>query len=322
MGSPSRLALLVTLFALAASAASAASASDYPACWWSGLPPSKPNITQTRCLDAEEYTCCDDCSDKRYALIEASTDGRIILNQMSEGLGDRFNGTNMMMCATFAGFASCQFHLEQFACATGCSPDAGRFFVKDKAGLRVMQVCNDYAQKVYSDCKGLSLAGLATLDRFFPTAERFMEDLFGKVGAAFGVYNYTVGVVPGLDKCFNGPNKVPKLPICCDPLPVPDNCPANVMNFTEFPDMKKYINREIKDRECGLLTDDILIEIARNVTTNNATIVGVPSNGSGSAPAGSNSTTTTKGGFVGAGMQGGAATLLSLLLALLVVIMG
>eukprot|EP00475_Leptophrys_vorax_P018183 TRINITY_DN24818_c0_g1_i1.p1 TRINITY_DN24818_c0_g1~~TRINITY_DN24818_c0_g1_i1.p1 ORF type:complete len:331 (-),score=-11.74 TRINITY_DN24818_c0_g1_i1:261-1253(-) len=225
-------------------------ASDYPLCWFSGLPPTRPNVTVTRCLDAQEWTCCSDCDDRRYALVEKSTDGKVVLNQVYPGLGMKFEKTNMMMCAQFSGFTSCQFYLEQIACATGCNPDAGDYFTMAPGQPRVMSVCNDFAQRVYKDCEGLSLPGVATLDRFFPTAQRFMEDLFGKIGSAFGVNNYTVKVVPGPDKCYNGPKNLPKLPVCCDPLPVPNNCPAHVMNFTEFPDMKRYINSTSNDPDC------------------------------------------------------------------------
>ncbi|CAI5492125.1 unnamed protein product [Closterium sp. Naga37s-1] len=96
--------------------------------------------------------------------------------------------------------------------------------------------------------------GVATLDKFFPTAERFMEDLFGKVGTAFGVYNFTVAVTPDASdqtQCYNGPKKLPPMPFCCDPLPIPiEKCPAKVMNFTEYPKMRQYINRTVTDRQC------------------------------------------------------------------------
>ncbi|CAI5935838.1 unnamed protein product, partial [Closterium sp. NIES-65] len=100
----------------------------------------------------------------------------------------------------------------------------------------------------------LAVPGVATLDKFFPTAERFMEDLFGKVGTAFGVYNFTVAVTPDASdqtQCYNGPKKLPPMPFCCDPLPIPiEKCPAKVMNFTEYPTMRQYINRTVTDRQC------------------------------------------------------------------------
>ncbi|GJP45067.1 hypothetical protein CLOM_g4463 [Closterium sp. NIES-68] len=260
-GAPLRAAsrMILALFLVAAFAAlvapvSAAKQSDFPACWYTGLPPARPNVTVTRCLDAAEWTCCSDCDDQKYALVEASTDGRVILNQIAAGLGDKFTNVNMMVCAQFSEFQQCQILLEQVVCATGCNPDSGSYF-KLIDGNRVMQVCNTFSQTVYQTCKGLSLPGIATLDKFFPSAERFMEDLFGKVGTAFGVYNFTVAVTPdGTDatQCYNGPKKVPAIPFCCDPLDVPvEKCPAKVMNFTEYPDMKKYINRTVTDKQCN-----------------------------------------------------------------------
>ncbi|CAI5458277.1 unnamed protein product [Closterium sp. Yama58-4] len=215
---------------------SAAKQSDFPACWYSGLLPVRPNVTVTRCLDAAEWTCCSDCEDRKYAVVEASTDGRVILNQVSPGLGDKFTNVNMMVCAQFSEFQQCQLLLEQVVCATGCNPDSGSYF-KLINGTRVMQICNPFSQTVYQTCKDLTLPGVATLDRFFPTAERFMEDLFGKVGTAFGVYNFTVAVTPSdsdQTQCYNGPKKLPPMPFCCDPLPIPvEKCPARVMNFTD-----------------------------------------------------------------------------------------
>ncbi|CAI5476284.1 unnamed protein product [Closterium sp. Yama58-4] len=211
---------------------SAAKQSDFPACWYSGLLPVRPNVTVTRCLDAAEWTCCSDCEDRKYAVVEASTDGRVILNQVSPGLGDKFTNVNMMVCAQFSEFQQCQLLLEQVVCATGCNPNSGSYF-KIINGTRVMQVCNAFSQTVYETCKGLTLPGVATLDRFFPTAERFMEDLFGKVGTAFGVYNFTVAVTPSdsdQTQCYNGPKKLPPMPFCCDPLPIPvEKCPARAV---------------------------------------------------------------------------------------------
>ncbi|CAI5537647.1 unnamed protein product [Closterium sp. Naga37s-1] len=145
--------------------------------------------------------------------------------------------------------------------AVPAPPRAGRVrhgvqpgYFKIINGTRVMQVCNAFSQTVYQTCKGLTLPGVATLDRFFPTPERFMEDLFGKVGTAFGVYNFTVAVTPDASdqtQCYNGPKKLPPMPFCCDPLPIPiEKCPAKVMNFTEYPNMRQYINRTVTDRQC------------------------------------------------------------------------
>ncbi|CAI5935842.1 unnamed protein product, partial [Closterium sp. NIES-65] len=116
-GSVLILALIASFVALIAPV-SAAKQSDFPACWYSGLLPVKPNVTVTRCLDAAEWTCCSDCEDRKYAVVEASTDGRVILNQVSPGLGDKFTNVNMMVRDTDCHHSACALaHM----CATGCS---------------------------------------------------------------------------------------------------------------------------------------------------------------------------------------------------------
>ena len=46
---------------------------DYPNCPLTGKPPKKLTVPGTRCTDAAEYSCCDDCMDIWYALNVMST---------------------------------------------------------------------------------------------------------------------------------------------------------------------------------------------------------------------------------------------------------
>lgn len=66
--------------------ATAASPSDYPLCPLTGLPPSKPNTTFSRCLGANQYSCCADCSDIRYGLTAVAAKGSTVLGSIAPAL--------------------------------------------------------------------------------------------------------------------------------------------------------------------------------------------------------------------------------------------
>lgn len=227
---------------------------QFPICPFTGLYPTKPNVTFTRCLAASEWSCCSDCTDRRYALAEVSANGSTIISQVSAGLGETLGGKDISLCGSFVGFKKCQHDLEQIICATGCNPESGRYLTLPKGKVGELRVCNDYANVVYENCKDLQLPGFSTLKTYFPTSERFMTILFGKVGAAFGVINYTVSVIPkeqGTGKCFNGPVTFPDSNICCDPLDVTPQCPMSKLNATMNPSYVPFIGRKLNPLECS-----------------------------------------------------------------------
>ncbi|CAI7868507.1 unnamed protein product [Closterium sp. NIES-54] len=228
-------------------------AQEYPLCPFTGLPPSKPNVTVSRCLDASEMTCCDDCSDRRYALAEVSANVTTLISTIDPRLLKLLKG-DVQICSSFVSHRECLDVLEQMICATGCNPDSGKYLELPPGEMGLMRVCAPYAQELYDKCKDVALPGFqGSISHYFNSAEKLITIMFRRVGQAFNALNYTVKVSPtseGTDKCYNGPTRLPEIDACCDPLPTTPDCPITKLNVTSFPQFVPFIGRTIADPTC------------------------------------------------------------------------
>ncbi|CAI7786169.1 unnamed protein product [Closterium sp. NIES-54] len=229
-------------------------AEKYPLCPFTGLPPTKPKVSASRCLDAAEMSCCKDCSDRRYALAEVSANVTTLISTVDPRLSNLLGARDIQLCSSFVNFRECQDLLEQMICATGCNPDSGKYLELPRGIAGEMRVCAPFADKVYEKCKDLPLPGFqGAISKYFNSGEMLMTTLFGRVGQAFDAINYTVVVTPvleGTDKCYNGPMKLPDTNVCCDSLPATKECPISQLNVTMHPEYKPFINRTIADPTC------------------------------------------------------------------------
>ncbi|CAI5471055.1 unnamed protein product [Closterium sp. Yama58-4] len=229
-------------------------AEKYPLCPFTGLPPTKPKVKASRCLDAAEMSCCKDCSDRRYALAEVSANVTTLISTVDPRLSNLLGGKDIQLCSSFVNFRECQDLLEQMICATGCNPDSGKYLELPRGVVGEMRVCAPFADKVYEKCKDLPLPGFqGAISQYFNSGEKLMTTLFGRVGQAFDAINYTVVVTPvleGTDKCYNGPTKLPDTNVCCDSLPATKECPISTLNVTMHPEYKPFIGRTIADPSC------------------------------------------------------------------------
>ncbi|GJP54306.1 hypothetical protein CLOM_g13411 [Closterium sp. NIES-68] len=245
------LLLLSSLILLAP--ASAQDVPIYPLCPYTKRPPSRSNLTFTRCVGATKYTCCPDCYDMKLALLAVSAKGSGILNQISAGLGGVLAGKDIQLCSIFASNSACQLHLEQVVCANGCDPESGNYLeIVNNNTKGILSVCSDYSSVVYGSCKDLPLPGFGTMADFFPTKELFMTKLFGAVIGLIGKLNYTVKVKAGTEACYNGPKALPAKTLCCDPLKVPKTCPRGTVSFKENPEFRPFVGRHVDSKSCSI----------------------------------------------------------------------
>ncbi|CAI5975684.1 unnamed protein product [Closterium sp. NIES-64] len=249
---PSRLLFSLLLLSLALIApVSAEDKPNFPLCPYTKQPPTKSNLTFTRCVGATKYTCCPDCYDLKLALLAVSAKGSGILNQISSGLGRVLVGKDIQLCSIFASNSACQLHLEQVVCANGCDPESGNYLqIVDRNTKGILSVCSDYSSVVYESCKDLPLPGFGTMADFFPTKELFMTKLFGAVIGLIGKLNYTVKIKPNNEACYNGPKALPATTLCCDPLKVPRTCPRGTVSFKENPEFRPFVGRQIDSKGC------------------------------------------------------------------------
>ena len=68
---------------------------EYKPCPTKGYYPKKANTTYTRCLAANELSCCQDCEDQYIMLRSISVNGTTLLDQFSPGLGEALGGKDL-----------------------------------------------------------------------------------------------------------------------------------------------------------------------------------------------------------------------------------
>ncbi|CAI5463539.1 unnamed protein product [Closterium sp. Yama58-4] len=231
---------------------SPSSAADYPLCPLTQKPPQKPTIVPSRCVDAAEASCCENCFDVGFALSGVLANETTILSQFAPSLARLLGGTEIQLCSLFVGFHDCANELEQVNCAVNCNPDSGNYVRKGEGvgANPIFTMCDGYASKMFEDCKGLPVPGTtATFGQFLDSKERMLNKTFGAIFPALGYTNTTLEIVPGTTGCYNGPAKINPRALCCDPLVPPANCPAGTVDDPRF---KKLMNRKLDEHDCAV----------------------------------------------------------------------
>ena len=73
---------------------------EYKPCPTKGYYPRKANTTYTRCLAANELSCCEDCEDQYVMLRSISVNGTTLLDQFMPGLGEALGGKQLSVRAS------------------------------------------------------------------------------------------------------------------------------------------------------------------------------------------------------------------------------
>ncbi|CAI5474333.1 unnamed protein product [Closterium sp. Yama58-4] len=160
----------------AAKAPAPAPPKTLPACPLTGKPATKPTIPHSRCVEAQQLSCCEDCADLTFpiqalavnvtAALETVSQGYLDMTKVSPDVGGTRlgangawmgdNGTRIGASAArgmnaLRGLEECEQLIEQLVCAVTCNPDSGYYFIDTPTGPN-MQVCKAFAQQVYNKC--------------------------------------------------------------------------------------------------------------------------------------------------------------------------
>ncbi|GJP54304.1 hypothetical protein CLOM_g13409 [Closterium sp. NIES-68] len=186
--------------------------------------------------------------------MEVSANVSKLISIIDPRLSKFLSNKDSQLCASFVGFRECQDLFEQMVCATSSNPDSGNYLELPPGEVGLMRVCSAFAQKLYDTCKDLPLPGFqGAISMYFSTAEKLMTLMFGRVAQAFDKLKYNVQVIPtneGTDKCYNGPKQIPKINVCCDPLPATPDCPLENLNVSMNPEYGPFVGRTIADPTC------------------------------------------------------------------------
>ena len=72
----------------------------FPNCPVTGKQPHKTSYTYTRCVDAKEYSCCQDCFEYSNSLVEKTANSSLVLSQMLPGATSALAGKDYSVCTT------------------------------------------------------------------------------------------------------------------------------------------------------------------------------------------------------------------------------
>ncbi|CAI6003957.1 unnamed protein product [Closterium sp. NIES-64] len=177
-----------------------------PACPLTGKPATKPTIPHSRCVEAQQLSCCADCADLTFPIQVLAID---------------------VAAALEPGHEECEQLIEQLVCAVTCNPDSGYYFIDTPTGP-YMQVCKAFAQQVYDKCSTLKVGDIS-VDMVIYNPEQLIKQAIVPL-VAEAVPGFTAGVSDV--GCYGGPQVLPATPLCCDPLAIPKTCPAGSVNTT------------------------------------------------------------------------------------------
>lgn len=218
-------------------------AQDYPNCPLTGEPPKAPTIAPTRCPSASKLSCCTDCYDLNYAIQALGANVTDIVDQASGGMASQLGlPADLDVCGIFYGVETCENLVEQVVCAASCNPDSGNYMTSTASGVN-LNVCPGFAQQVYDACGDLTFGGFVVKDLLYTPEDIFQQVINQVIAVAVPNFNSTITT----SKCFNGPDVIPKTPLCCDPLNVPDTCPTGSVNTTGAEDV---IGRTLNSTYC------------------------------------------------------------------------
>ncbi|CAI5514255.1 unnamed protein product [Closterium sp. Naga37s-1] len=194
-----------------------------PACPLTGKPATKPTIPHSRCVEAQQLSCCADCADLTFPIQVLAIDVAAALEPVTQGLAT----APADVCQLFKGHEECEQLIEQLVCAVTCNPDSGYYFIDTPTGP-YMQLCKAFAQQVYDKCSTLKVGDLSVDMVIYNPEELIKQAIVPLVAEA--VPGFTAGVSDV--GCYGGPQVLPATPLCCDPLTIPKTCPAGSVNTT------------------------------------------------------------------------------------------
>eukprot|EP00475_Leptophrys_vorax_P034221 TRINITY_DN5498_c0_g1_i1.p1 TRINITY_DN5498_c0_g1~~TRINITY_DN5498_c0_g1_i1.p1 ORF type:complete len:284 (+),score=6.46 TRINITY_DN5498_c0_g1_i1:127-978(+) len=222
-------------------------AQTYPNCALTGLPPAKPTAPHPRCPAANDMSCCTDCMDINTALQLVASNLSTLVTQVAPGF-ETLVPPEMKVCDVFTGQQQCASYVEEIICAVTCNPETGSFVTTGTNKTLILSVCDAYAKTAYDACTGIELLGFKLTD-LLSDPQSFIQGVVVNTVKVLGVpnFNATVAAAGVTDTCFNGASSKPATTACCDPLEVPDTCPAGTVNTTDY---ASVIGRPINATAC------------------------------------------------------------------------
>ncbi|CAI7911062.1 unnamed protein product [Closterium sp. NIES-54] len=158
-----------------------------PACPLTGKPATKPTIPHSRCVEAQQLSCCADCADLTFPIQVLAIDVAAALEPVTQGLAT----APADVCQLFKGHEECEQLIEQLVCAVTCNPDSGYYFIDTPTGP-YMQVCKAFAQQVYDKCSTLKVGDLSVDMLIYNPEELIKQAIVPLVAEA--VPGFTAGV--------------------------------------------------------------------------------------------------------------------------------
>ncbi|GJP38042.1 hypothetical protein CLOM_g22475 [Closterium sp. NIES-68] len=224
-------AALLTALLAATLLLTSTDAAAYPNCPLTGKPPTKPGVVPTRCVAAQQLSCCSDCSDLNYAVQSLAINVTAATEAAFGGFLD-LSTVPSSICPIMKGHELCQSLMEQLVCAVKCNPDSGNY-ITGNPGKYMLQICADHAQQIYNACSSLEFAGFVLGETFATSDDLIQQALVPLISAQIPGFNATVAKTA----CYAGPTVMPITPLCCDPLTIPPTCPPGSVNITAAKDI-------------------------------------------------------------------------------------
>lgn len=233
-------------------------AASMVACPLTGKMPQKTAHPFTRCLRANEFSCCESCADTLTGLQLIYANLTLLLLSINPALvdtyGDKIGG--FKLCGFIQGSEACLQQLEQLACGVHCDPDSGKYVEKSPGGAYVVRVCKDAADYVFNQCKDSHVTGLVSdVTSVVPDGKSMLNYVYGSFIRQAGLPAMTFTVIDdGSDNCYDIPaaSETPRQDLCCDPMvPIPEYCPANIREQVEGPEFSTHANSTKDILTCG-----------------------------------------------------------------------
>ncbi|CAI7755602.1 unnamed protein product [Closterium sp. NIES-54] len=208
-----------------------------PSCPFTGLQPSAPSVSPSRCPAAANLSCCPACSDLNGALQLASANMSALVAQLSPGATV---DPNLGVCKGFEGQQRCLQLLEDLNCASSCNPDSGAYI----SGTS-MRVCSAFASTLFDACTPVWMDTLQ-LSQLFPDASSLLASFASNVTKIMGSL-VTTFAIDDSSACFNGTGIYPQYTACCDPYSSLPSCPVTSLDPSKY---QSVVNRTIDSNSC------------------------------------------------------------------------
>ncbi|CAI5929351.1 unnamed protein product [Closterium sp. NIES-65] len=188
----SLLVALVTCSAAATPPAAPASASGATAnvCPATKLPPTARKTRSLRCPVAATASCCAECADVSAAQMMTGANLSAVLTNIRPSFAGLVE-PSVKVCDLFVGQLECPFLVEAIVCGANCNPDSGSYVNSTKDGASVMLICPEFADRIFSACKGIKL-GTYVLSELIADAQAFIDTVIVNTIKVAGVPNLNV----------------------------------------------------------------------------------------------------------------------------------